>query len=452
MGCAQHGGRLRRSSSPGRIHGLDGLRLLAALMVMVYHYAALYGGWGRHPRSVFPCLYTVARYGWLGVEIFFMISGFAICLSTWGRSLGEFAVSRISRIYPAYWIAVLLTASVVVTWPQVRRVSDWEAIPVNLTIVQEALGVANVDGVYWTLFMELKFYLLFATVAAFGITYRKCILFCGVWLFTGLIGVVDGPEALGAWAMPGFAPYFVAGIAFSLIHRFGPNILLWGIAVFSFILAEHGLGERLADNRDAGHAMPAWPAQVAVLAAFAIIAVMALGRLSTIRWRWLAPAGALTYPLYLIHQHIGMTLIYALRDRLPALALVLGITVLMLGVSWVLHRWCERPLASWLRKALQRSVEEVRCGAHKAVAARPLALPPYGVKAAPEGCADHSPQVRDSTDQCAESLRAVDCQASRECMIQSHSRCTISASTGNSSGAHCRLAEFLCGVPQRTRP
>ncbi|MEV4868622.1 acyltransferase family protein [Streptomyces syringium] len=353
--------RLRQAPQPHRrLHSLDGFRVTAALMVVFYHYAALYGGWGRHPRSILPSLYLVARYGWLGVEIFFMISGFAICLSAWGRSLGDFAVSRAARIYPAYWVAVLVTATVVVAWPQVRRVSGWESVLVNLTIAQEALGVSHVDGVYWTLFVELKFYVLFAVIVASGVTYRKCVLFCCVWQIAGLVSAADHSEALEAWAMPGFAPYFVAGIAFSLMHRFAPNALLWAIVAFSFILAEHRLGDRLADNRDAGHPMPAWPAQLAVLAAFAIMAIMALGWFSTIRWRWLAPAGALTYPLYLIHQHIGMTLIYALRERVPALSLVLGVTAVMLGASWALHRLCERPLGVWLRRALQRSVEQVR--------------------------------------------------------------------------------------------
>ncbi|MGX8910271.1 acyltransferase family protein [Streptomyces netropsis] len=376
--------RLRRTPPPGRIHALDGLRLLAALMVVIYHYAALHGGWGHHPRSVFPGFYMIARYGWLGVEIFFMISGFAICLSAWGRSLGDFVVSRVSRLYPAYWVAVLLTASVVVAWPKVRRVSGWEAILTNLTMVQEALEVANVDGVYWTLFMELKFYVLFAAIVAFGATYRKCVLFCGVWLLAGLIGVAEGAKSLEAWAMPGFAPYFVAGIAFSLMHRFAPNILLWAIVAFSFALAEHRLGGRLADNRDAGHAMPAWPAQLAVLAAFVIMAILALGWLSSIRWRWLTPAGALTYPLYLIHQHIGMTLIYALRDYVPALALVLGLTVVMLGAAWGLHRLCERPLASWLRGALQRSLDQVRSAADSPSPVRQLPLVRGSVAPAPE--------------------------------------------------------------------
>ncbi len=106
-------GATHHKRSAPRLYVLDGLRLVAALMVVLFHYVALYGGWENNPRAVFPSLHGYARYGWLGVEVFFLISGFVICMSTWGRSLGDFVVSRVSRIYPAYWVAVLLTAAVV---------------------------------------------------------------------------------------------------------------------------------------------------------------------------------------------------------------------------------------------------------------------------------------------------------------------------------------------------
>ncbi|MDF9815190.1 peptidoglycan/LPS O-acetylase OafA/YrhL [Streptomyces sp. SPB162] len=100
----------------GRLRALDGLRLVAALMVCFYHYAGRGGdawkAWGQTPALVFPELSKVAVYGPLGVQIFFVISGFVICMSGWGRTLKSFAVSRATRLYPAYWAAVLLVTAV----------------------------------------------------------------------------------------------------------------------------------------------------------------------------------------------------------------------------------------------------------------------------------------------------------------------------------------------------
>src|SRR5689334_19586233 len=91
-----------RRPDGSRLRALDGLRLLAALAVGVYHYVAYTGStaaWGQDPNSVFPQWSPMAAYGWLGVEIFFIISGFAICMSCWGRTVGDFFRSRVTRLY-----------------------------------------------------------------------------------------------------------------------------------------------------------------------------------------------------------------------------------------------------------------------------------------------------------------------------------------------------------------
>lgn len=355
------GGRtaVRQQSTPRpRLYVLDGLRLLAALMVVAFHYTALRGGWGRPAHEVFPHLEIVTRYGWTGVEVFFLISGFVICMSTWGRSLGDFVVSRACRIYPAYWVAVLLTAGVVALWPQVRSVKNWDVVLTNLTMLQQGMGVWDVDGVYWTLFAELKFYVLFAIVVATGVTYRKCVLFCGLWTVAAVIAPSAHIKLLDIWAMPLFSPYFIAGIAFYLMHRFKPTALLWGIVGLSLLLALHGVPKRVADNADG--VVPTWPATLIIVLAFVLMALIANGALDRVQWRWLATAGALTYPLYLLHQYIGMTIIYGLRSHVPAALLVGALTAVMLGAAWLMQRCVEQPLGKRLRTALLKGMEEMR--------------------------------------------------------------------------------------------
>ena len=96
-----------------RLAILDGLRLVAALMVVSYHYISRADAWGRGGRHGFPTIVdSAAHYGFFGVELFFLISGFVICMSAMGRGLGEFFVARVVRLYPAYWFAILLTTAV----------------------------------------------------------------------------------------------------------------------------------------------------------------------------------------------------------------------------------------------------------------------------------------------------------------------------------------------------
>ncbi|KAA6223640.1 acyltransferase [Streptomyces albofaciens JCM 4342] len=344
-----------------RLRVLDGLRLLAALMVLAYHYITLRDGWGGDPTAFSPVVYHLSEYGWLGVEVFFLISGFVICMSAWGRSLGDFVTSRVSRLYPAYWVAVLLTAAVLTVWPNVRSADNWETVLTNLTMLQQGLGVPDVDDAYWTLFIELKFYLLFAIVVFRGVTYRRCVLFCGLWTVAGVVALKSNSDLLSVWAIAPYSPYFIAGIAFYLMHRFRPTVLLWAIVAISFLLAQHYLRGRLVMNLGAkADLAQGWPVRLAVLLAFALMAAIALGWFDKLQWRWLSTAGSLTYPLYLLHMYVGFTLIDLLRSRVPAAVLLPGIVVFMLALSWVVHRYVERPLGRKIRVAMQKSVEEMR--------------------------------------------------------------------------------------------
>src|SRR5215831_12453879 len=95
-------------SSASRVYVLDGLRLMAALLVMMHH---LVGPWrpGMDPGGRF--FEELSKYGFVGVELFFLISGFVICMSSWGRPLGHFFTSRVARLFPAYIAAVVATSA-----------------------------------------------------------------------------------------------------------------------------------------------------------------------------------------------------------------------------------------------------------------------------------------------------------------------------------------------------
>jgi peptidoglycan/LPS O-acetylase OafA/YrhL len=344
----------------GRLVALDGMRFVAAIMVVLYHFVAFTGGnakaWDAPAAQVFPGFYLPASYGWLGVQFFFLISGFAICMSSWGRSLGAFFRSRVCRLYPAYWAAVLLTAAVVTAFPVVNSAPDTSDVLVNLTMLHEPLGVPHVDGVYWTLWVEMRFYLLFALVVWKGVNYRRVVVFCCAWMAGSVVAVKVKEPLLDLIFMPTCAPYFIAGVALYLIYRFGSDLTLWGIVVMSWLLAQHHLindVSRVAKNVLHRH-LPAQPAVLIVTLGFVAVAAVALGWLSWVRWSWITAAGALTYPVYLLHERIGWVFIHHLHGLLPPYVLLALVIAVMLTAASLLHRLVERPLARRLRAALPR--------------------------------------------------------------------------------------------------
>ncbi|MFC8394373.1 acyltransferase family protein [Streptomyces sp. NPDC057238] len=343
-----------------RLRALDGLRLLAALMVCLYHFAGKNGevaaSWDQSPGQKFPTLSRVATYGSLGVQFFFLISGFVICMSSWGRGPGDFFRSRVARLYPAYWAAIVLITAAGCLLPVVAHPLRLNEILVNLTMLQQPMGVPRVLGVCWTLWVEVRFYALFALLVVWrGVTYRKVVVFCCLWTLAGVFARVADHPLTDELVMRDHAPYFVGGLALYLIHRFGGSLLLWGIVGFSFLLGQRYSVTALWNPGAEGdfHRDP-YVIQAIVLLAFAAVAAVALGWTRWANWRWLTVAGALTYPFYLIHEHLGWFFIRVLYryfglGAYPTFAVsVLG----LLGVAWLMHRFVEKPFGPRLKRAL----------------------------------------------------------------------------------------------------
>ena len=141
-----------------RVEALDLLRLVAVLGVVLFHYG--FRGPTAHDVAhvALPDLAWLARYGFLGVPIFFVISGFVIAYSAEGRTATGFAIARFARIYPTFAFCMTLTfvATLVLGAPHFETsMSQWAA---NLFIAAPALGHPYMDSAYWSLVDEVIFY------------------------------------------------------------------------------------------------------------------------------------------------------------------------------------------------------------------------------------------------------------------------------------------------------
>jgi peptidoglycan/LPS O-acetylase OafA/YrhL len=354
----------REKGARGRLRALDGLRLVAALMVAAYHYGGRDGAvaeaWGGSPRLQFPTLHGLFAYGCLGVQVFFVISGFVICMSGWGRSVTAFAASRAARLLPAYWAAVVLVTAVFAL-PAVAydAVSPSDAL-VNLTMLQQPLGADRVLGVCWTLWVEVRFYALFALCVVLpGANRRRVVVFCAGWLPASALARAAHEPLLDLVLMPQYAPFFIGGIGLYLVHRDRRDAHAWGIVAAGFLVGQHHAVRALWNAADP-HAFAhrtTFGIVLVVALGFAAVAAVALGLLDRVNWRGLTVAGALTYPFYLVHEHLGWVVIGALHRGLgvPSAATFVLTAAVMLALAWLLHRVVERPLSPWLRKVLGRT-------------------------------------------------------------------------------------------------
>jgi peptidoglycan/LPS O-acetylase OafA/YrhL len=198
----------------GRLPELDALRGIAAVGVVLCHLTS-----GRPQGEHF------LKYGFTGVDLFFMISGFVILMSLENiKSWKDFVFRRAIRLYPAYWVAVILTAILLVYLGFEHYNSRYLIKSVaNLTMFQPFLLQEHLDNSYWTLIVEMHFYIIMLILYRLRMLKRIeviCSIFLVALLAVGTYLRYYPPSIPTLWIIYRYAaiiicfPSFAAGIVY----------------------------------------------------------------------------------------------------------------------------------------------------------------------------------------------------------------------------------------------
>ena len=326
-----------------RFQELDGLRGLAALSVLLFHYLSRYDQMYT-PRGDVPFGFP---YGANGVALFFIISGFVIFMTLKRcKTASDFVVSRFSRLYPAYWAAALLTYAVGSVCPLPGQHYTTIQLILNATMLQGFMNVESIDGVYWSLNVELCFYAVMLGLFLSGMLHNTVRL-CLVWLaaaqstyWLSILGI-DVPWKIQQVFILAYAELFVAGIVFYEIYADGINKTRAVLLVLCFFvhIIEHG----------AASIPPA-------LVIFALVAIAVSGRAWFLGVRPLVWLGTISYALYLIHQMIGFTIIRMLTEYKFPSALSVPITIfIVLVLASTVTYLVEQPGMRYIRTKFERA-------------------------------------------------------------------------------------------------
>lgn len=319
---------------PRRLPELDALRGIAAILVLLFHYSYQY-------PELFPDSPGLPfRWQWAenGIWLFFAISGFVICMTLERtRHWTDFVWARFSRLYPVYWAAMALTVIVVMLSGETALDIPFADQLANITMIQGWIGRASIDPVYWTLAVELAFYFCMLGVFMAGWLARLEIVIV-LWLLLGALQMATGllPFRIEQLLVLGYFPFFAIGMIFYRFHSGALSrrrLLLWQI-LLALVAGLMG-GE-------------------ATLVAAIIIAIFWLmlgGRLSLLASSLLLWLGAISYPLYLVHQNIGYVVIHQLGLVGVGVEIAaVAATALAVLLAHVLHRHIEDPAQRWLRQ------------------------------------------------------------------------------------------------------
>ena len=317
-----------------RVLELDAMRGLAALAVVFYHYLYHYNNiYGHEGLSV-----DWARGGKYGVQLFFMISGYVIYWSLENvKSPIDFLVSRFSRLYPTFWFAAFLTFTIVWFWGLPGREIPLNQAIMNVLMFHQYLWVKNIDGVYWTLTIELTFYFWIFTIFVFrGLKYTE-ILFIpliGITLLES-VGKIELPFLYKTLFMVGHIQYFLAGIC---MYKLINDQKCWRLISILFLCL-------VTTYISSGFKILAITIFFFIAFYFAVSTGVAL-----LRQRFFVFFGAISYPLYLLHQNIGFVIIneaykYNVKP-LYSIAMAVSISIIL---AYVTMRFVERPSVSFIR-------------------------------------------------------------------------------------------------------
>lgn len=335
--------------NPGRIDFLDAMRGLAAFAVVWYHYTTIF-------PTIYPDLYdNVLSFpkGYLGVQVFFMLSGFVIFMTLEKvKSAKEFLIKRFIRLYPTYWLCILITAFFsIFQLSDKLKVTLWDVIG-NFTMVQDLIrpvvSFRHVDGAYWSLMPELMFYLLMAVLLRFKLLkHIKIIGF--IWICTSLICTIFDLSFLMSGVILNFrySSLFFSGIMFYLIWKneneqkdiINHLLIIFSLAVSVFMTM-------FFEQK---------PADCFLLVIFYLIYYLfVFGKVPRVIPDPLLFLGKVSYPWYLLHQNIGYLILFYLYrwTGISSSFMIIIPMIITCFMAYCVQRYFEKPVLKKLKVLL----------------------------------------------------------------------------------------------------
>jgi peptidoglycan/LPS O-acetylase OafA/YrhL len=375
-----------------RLHGLDGIRGLAALFVVLHHCWLM--SFPGYPSNTGPWWLGWLVYGHFAVVIFIVLSGFSLAIaparSGWQlRSVREFARRRAWRILPPYWAA--LAFSLAVAWWVVAQPNTAEptgkSVAVYGFLVQDLFGSPSPNGAFWSIAIEAQLYILFPLLLLVRRWWGAAVMLGAMTAIVVVTAAAAPHESHVDMLMrltPQFATLFTAGIVAAGILVASDRIrgLPWGwlaiAAVVPVVLVIAARGSVWTVGNFVWVDLALGPATALLLAGVAVGKPGPLVRV--LESNPLQRLGGCSYSLYLTHSPIVVTVHHVLRELGVGPGMPIFVTTLAIAV----------PLAVVFAMSFA-SVFEIPFQRHRSWAAwRDVVSTRWGAKSAPEPKPDPS--------------------------------------------------------------
>ncbi|WP_183576330.1 acyltransferase family protein [Mucilaginibacter sp. X5P1] len=344
---------LGNSTKHKRFKELDALRGIAAIMVVLFHFTL-----GR-PLHKFGF-----NLGVTGVDLFFIISGFVIYMTlTKVKGSLEFIINRVSRLYPTYWVCVTFTFVFICL--QAHFDKSAKIVPPgfldyvgNMTMFQNYFNINDIDGPYWTMIVEMLFYI--GILLLFHFRKLKYVNIIGITLSIAVVIISSlfynhtlVQQLLAAVPLLTFIPLFLAGTIFYNIYEYKENLIqqytmLLLCLICQELLLRYGGRSRFYVTHVEYLTM--------LILYFSLFTLFVTDKLKWIINRVTLFLGKISFPLYLIHQYIAVMFIipiltktYNVNYWVASLLVALPIVLIL---AYLVNRFVEVPVSRRMREKL----------------------------------------------------------------------------------------------------
>jgi len=311
-------------SEGGRLPTLDALRGLASLAVMWFHFT-------KHamPEIGDGALRLTGKYGWLGVQVFFVISGFVIPYSLQRANysihyFGKFLLKRITRLDPPYLLSIVFIIAYqffLTTRPSYKGPAFHTSIPqllCHFAYLNVVFGYEWYNGVFWSLAIEFQYYLLIGLMYPLLFSRSDRVRQTTMCALLALSLIPSSPFIFS------YLGFFLLGFATLFKHLgllSGNRYLCWVLVLSGSLVLNAGI----------------IPALIGVATSLVISSVR-------LEFRLLSFFGLISYSLYLLHGPLGVPVLGYLQARTGSayISLLLAVPITLLA-SLIYYVVVERP-------------------------------------------------------------------------------------------------------------
>jgi exopolysaccharide production protein ExoZ len=351
------GGQERLESRNVSLEGIQVLRAIAALLVVLHHALEESLASGRLPKS--PDWFTT--FGAAGVDIFFVISGFIMFYVSFpvdqpAASPRSFLLKRIARIYPLYWFCLALVLAL-------KGIGLFQSLQLNPNVFGRSIFLLPSEhliiGLAWTLVFEMYFYVIFALILNFD---RPLVSLFGTSIAILILYAFSGfaPDAaLRVFLGNAIAVEFCFGLILAYMFRRWPRFipaarLLWIpgfalLAIASLVVPHANTNGLPSPERVFAWGVPAF---------LIVLSFLSLNSNRAPLQRIMVLFGDASYAIYLIHPLVMIGYARLLKGglaNLPQWPVIPIVVLLSAGLGLFIHVFVERRLIASVRGLLPRA-------------------------------------------------------------------------------------------------